>query len=105
MSSSDSFRQQLADFNKSFSEPQIITELTENDIPLSQKIINEGRAPCHKKLCSIIMSGGFVERYTFLSGDFVERYKTKAMTGKKTLAKEFFDPLIKTLRNSNPPMR
>ena len=98
MSSSDSFRQQLADFNKSFSEPQIITELTENDIPLSQKIIHEGRAPCHKRLCSIIMSGDFVERYKCNN-------KTKTMTGKKTLAKEVFDPLIKTLRNSNPPMR
>lgn len=38
-----------------------------------------------------------------MSGDFVEQYKTK--TGKKTLAKEVFDPLIKTLRNSDPPMR
>ena len=75
-------------------QPQIIAELTENDIPIAP---DKGRRwesadePCNKRLCSII-----------LSGDFIERYQK---AGKKTIVTRVFDPLIERLRNSDPPMR
>jgi len=96
MSSSDSFRKQLNSFEKSFAEnnpePQIIAELTENDIPIAPdrgKRWNNAENPCCKKL--IRMSEKFTERYQ--------------KAGKKTLVKRVFDPLIERLRNNDPPMR